>query len=91
MYFISTGAVEVELEPDPVRLGSGEFFGELALLTDAPRNATVTALCYCNILTLAARDFQDFLDDNLELRDAIYSIAKERTGDDIDRLPTETV
>ena len=90
MYFISTGAVEVELEPDPVRLGSGEFFGELALLTDAPRNATVTALSYCNILTLAARDFQDFLDGNLELRETIYSIAKERTGFDVDHLPMGT-
>ena len=90
MYFISTGAVEVELEPDPVRLGSGEFLGELALLTDAPRNATVTALSYCNILTLAARDFQDFLNENLELREAIYSIAKQRTGHDADHFPMGT-
>ena len=91
MYFISTGAVEVELEPDPLRLGSGDFVGELALLTDAPRNATVTALSYCNILTLAARDFRNFLDRNPELRETIHSIARERIGQDIQFSPAGTV
>ena len=30
MYFISSGAVEVGIEPDPITIGSGDFFGELA-------------------------------------------------------------
>ena len=90
MYFISTGAVEVDLHPEPVRLGSGDFFGELALLTDAPRNATVTALCYCNVLTLAARDFRNFLERNPALREAIHSIARDRIGKDIQFSPAGT-
>ena len=32
MYFIANGEVEVDIVPTPVRLGSGTFFGELALL-----------------------------------------------------------
>src|SRR5439155_11622412 len=32
MYFISSGAVEVRVPPVPVELGSGDFFGELALV-----------------------------------------------------------
>ena len=30
MYFISSGAVEVAVEPKPVHLGSDDFFGEIA-------------------------------------------------------------
>ncbi len=90
MYFISTGAVEVDLHPEPVRLGSGDFFAELALQTDAPRDATVTALCYCNVLTLAARDFRNFLERNPALREAIHSIARDRIGKDIQFSPAGT-
>src|SRR5262249_26052577 len=41
MYFISSGAVEVRISPTPVHLGSGDFFGELALLVADRRNADV--------------------------------------------------
>ena len=32
MYFIASGALEVRVNPDPVKLKTGDFFGELALL-----------------------------------------------------------
>ena len=35
MFFLASGAVEVKLASGPRRLGSGDFFGELALLTQA--------------------------------------------------------
>jgi CPA1 family monovalent cation:H+ antiporter len=57
MYFISSGAVEVRLTPTPVRLGTGDFFGELALLHQRPRNADVVALGYCQLLRLGSGDF----------------------------------
>ncbi len=44
MYFIASGEVEVRLRPGTVRLGPGEFFGEIALLTGEPRNATIVAV-----------------------------------------------
>ena len=37
MYFISNGCVEIDLEPEPTHLGSGQFFGEIALVTDYNR------------------------------------------------------
>ena len=40
MYFVASGEVEVQLQPEPVVLGPGEFFGEVALVTGGPRNAT---------------------------------------------------
>ena len=44
MYFVVDGEVEIQLQPEPLYLGAGEFFGELALLTGDPRNATVVAV-----------------------------------------------
>jgi CRP-like cAMP-binding protein len=38
-------------------LGPGDFFGELALLIDAPRNATVTALTPMEAIVLSRKEF----------------------------------
>jgi len=79
MYFISSGAVEVRLSPHPVRLGSGEFFGEMALLAHAPRNADVVALGYGTLLALRARDFHTlFAAGPAPLRQRIGEAARER-------------
>ena len=81
MYFISSGAVEVRLKPSPVRLGSGEFFGEMALLARAPRNADVVALGYGTLLGLKARDFDALLAAGpAPLRRQIGETARERGG-----------
>lgn len=80
MYFISTGAVEVALEPEPSPLGSGDFFGEIALLRDVPRTADVTAQGFCDLLTLSVRDFRGLLDANPEMRETIERVARERLG-----------
>lgn len=78
MYFISSGAVEVRVAPMPVELGSGAFFGELALLEDAPRNADVVALGYCQLLTLAARDLDRLFDTEPAIRAEIHAVAQTR-------------
>lgn len=61
MFFISSGAVEVVLPNERVRLGSGDFFGEMAMLTRRTRNADVISLGYGRVLELPAADFQRFL------------------------------
>jgi len=61
MFFISSGAVEVVLPQERVRLGSGEFFGEMALLDQQPRNSDVISLGYGLVLELPAADFARFL------------------------------
>ena len=77
MYFISSGAVEVQLAA-PVRLGSGDFFGEMALIDDRPRNADVDALGFCQLLFLARRDFDRLLEHEPALRARIHDRATAR-------------
>ncbi len=80
MYFIASGAVEVLLDTRRVRLGSGDFFGELALLTRRPRVADVIALGYCQLLALRREDFRRFLRAHPELVAVMRQVASERAG-----------
>jgi CPA1 family monovalent cation:H+ antiporter len=80
MYFISSGAVEVRLGERPVQLGSGDFFGEMALLIADRRTADVVALGYCQLLTLAARDLDRLFGAQPALRDHIRAVAAERSA-----------
>ncbi|HUC09186.1 MAG TPA: cation:proton antiporter [Stellaceae bacterium] len=80
MYFISSGAVEVRVSPHPVQLGSGDFFGEMALLVADRRNADVVALGYCHLLSLSARDLSRLFGTQPALRDHIRAVADARTA-----------
>jgi len=65
MYFISRGTVDVLSPEDGVtvlnRLGQGDFFGEMALLENAPRGASVRAVDYCDLYRLDAHLFERIL------------------------------
>jgi len=78
MYFIASGAAAVSVGESEVRLGSGEFFGEIALIAHRPRTADVTALGFCRLLTLRASDFAELLGGDAELKDAIDTVARQR-------------
>jgi CPA1 family monovalent cation:H+ antiporter len=78
VFFIASGAVEVRLPERRVRLGSGDFFGEMALLSGRPRQADVVALTYCRLLVLRKVDFERFLAANSEAKATISRIAEER-------------
>ncbi len=45
-------------------LNNGDFFGELSLLDDAPRSATVYTLEDCTVLNLDHAKFKDFIDSH---------------------------
>jgi monovalent cation:H+ antiporter, CPA1 family len=78
MYFISSGCVEVAIQPTPAHLGSGEFFGEIALIKNSTRTSDVKALGFCDLLVLSDSDFNLFLDDNPEIRKILSETAEKR-------------
>jgi len=78
MYFISSGSLRVELEAEPLTLGSGSFFGEMALINEARRVADVTAMGFCQLLRLESGEFRRLLDSNPDLKTTITDIAKAR-------------
>ena len=61
MYFIVSGELEVELTNRHLRFGAGDFFGELALLRNTMRSATIVATTQSRILMLSADDFSHLL------------------------------
>jgi CPA1 family monovalent cation:H+ antiporter len=79
MFFISSGAVEVVLPNERVRLGSGEFVGEMALLGRRRRQADVVSLGYGRALELAAADFHRFLSNYPRAKAEIERTARART------------
>jgi len=63
-FVIVSGRAKVSRKGRKVgELGPGEFFGELALLIDADRNATVTALTPMEAIVLSRREFEAALAD----------------------------
>ena len=68
MFVLEEGTVVVEL-PDgrSWEYGPGEFFGELALLTDHPRHGRVRAKTAVKCLAISRRDFQELLREEPEI------------------------
>jgi voltage-gated potassium channel len=78
MFFIMAGEVEVDVQPHPVRLRTGQFFGEIALLRDTQRTATVTALTEVQLLALEASDFRNLIEQYPDLGERIAKVAEGR-------------
>ena len=80
VFFIASGAAEVILPERRIPLGSGDLFGEMALLTGGRRQADVVALTYCRLLVLRKADFDRFMQDNRDVRFEINRIAEARSS-----------
>jgi voltage-gated potassium channel len=78
MYFVAAGEVEVRISPEPILLCAGQFFGELALLTGGPRNATIVATRPTTLLTLDIVDFRELLGRQPALARIIHEEAERR-------------
>ena len=52
-------------------LGPGEFFGEMGLIDDEPRSASVVTIEPCELLAITKRDFKKCLAENFEMAMAV--------------------
>lgn len=78
VYFIASGAVEMERKGQKMRLGSGEFFGHIGMLTREPRRAMISAISHCTLLSLDETRFKRLLSRNRTLYDAVLYSAELR-------------
>jgi monovalent cation:H+ antiporter, CPA1 family len=79
VFFIASGAAEVILPDRRISLGSGDFFGEMSLITGEPRQADVRSQTYCRLLVLRKTDFDRFMRANPDVLDQINAIAERRS------------
>jgi CRP-like cAMP-binding protein len=61
-------------------LGAGDFFGDRALLTDAPRNATVSALDQVEVYTIGRETFQQARQTSLPFIERILGVYGQDRG-----------
>ena len=78
MYLVASGMVEVDASTGKVRLAEGDFFGEMALLTEERRTATVTAIKPTDLLVLDCDDFHRLIDRNSEVAAQVRAVAQGR-------------
>jgi F-box/leucine-rich repeat protein 7 len=81
MYWVVKGAVAVtsrDGEATYAELKSGAFFGEIGILMDRPRTATVIARTRCLLLVLKKEDLRKVLPEYPDIENAIREEALER-------------
>jgi voltage-gated potassium channel len=83
MYVIASGEVEIALPDRRVRLGAGQFFGEIAVLRRARRAATVTAITRVRLLVLDAHDLHAQMERSPHIAEHIHKVARERLGHEL--------
>lgn len=87
LYVITSGSVEIRKErpgQEPLTvnsLGPGQFFGEMALLDDYPRSATVVARESTECMTLAKWHFLGELEAHPEMALPMLSVMSRRVRD----------
>ena len=80
-YVIDRGSVEVQAAGRLLRrLGPGEFFGEIALVRDVPRTATVVASTSCSLLALEAAEFLGAVTGHASSAEAADAVVVSRLG-----------
>ncbi len=82
-YVILSGKVQVSVGDKVIKeLKKGDFFGEIALLKNAPRTATVSVMNEAILLKLSQDNFWKLLCEYPQLGLFIESVSKMRTADE---------
>jgi voltage-gated potassium channel len=83
MYFIAEGEVEITLRGEHLRLGVGQFFGEVAVLRRSRRSATATALTRTSLLVLDAQDLHALMRRDARVAARIKDVVAKRVGHEV--------
>jgi CRP-like cAMP-binding protein len=86
LFVIMSGSATVEAGGRRHSLGSGDFFGEMALLAGKPRSATVTAAEDVEVMTIEAMYFRPFLIKNPSVAVTLLEGVAERLREVQDRI-----
>jgi CPA1 family monovalent cation:H+ antiporter len=78
VFFIASGAVEIDMGPQRLRLGRGEMFGQLAVLSRRVRRGEIRAITHGILLVLDEARFRRLLTRSPSLRDAVRDSAIKR-------------
>ena len=89
VFFIASGAVELESAGQTWRLGRGEMFGQMAILMSKARRADVRAIAPTTLLVLDEERFRKLLARSRSLRKAVRASAEKRGIDPDVLLPVE--
>ncbi|MEM0905846.1 MAG: cation:proton antiporter [Pseudomonadota bacterium] len=82
VYFIASGAVEVDTGFQKIRLGRGAVVGELAAFFGGRRTADVSMLGYGELLVLHGKAFRLLMRTNDDLRRSVERVAAARRRND---------
>lgn len=78
-FVLLSGAAEVSAAGKSIRkLHEGDFFGEIAVLDNGPRSATVTVSETARALVLGPAQFRDILHQNAEIATTMLYAVVER-------------
>ncbi len=78
-FVLLEGEAEVTRDGQKInQLGPGDFFGEIALVSDSPRTATVTATTPVRTLVVTATSFKRLMDDQPEIQRKVLVELAER-------------
>lgn len=85
LFVLLRGEVEVRRKGRKLAtLGPGAMVGEMALVSDAPRSATVTALSDLDVLVITDRDFRKLLADNPAIQGKVLRSVADRLAATLD-------
>src|SRR5207302_6300063 len=87
LYIMASGRAKVAIKDEEGRekilsvYGEGDCFGEMALLSDQPRSATVTVVGDAEALRLPKEAFERFLASNLNVMRQFVNLMSKRLAE----------
>ena len=79
-YIVCRGELEVVAPGVQATAGDGDYFGEIALIRDVPRTATITALADSQLYAMDRNDFLAAVTSHSGVRAAGEIVVEQRHG-----------